>query len=372
MSLGWGLRGSIGGGPLGALIPGALVALTIAALHNIPARNAMRAAAFAAVGVSFGGEMTYGQTIGLAKQADTMWFGLLGLAIKGGVWGLIAAPIVWLGFNHPRISPRALALPTTLFLAGTALGWRFVNHPKLIYFSDPVNKPREEVWFGLLLGGILLAAALCRELKSNLPARHAAIGLLGGAAGFGGGGLVMLAFIHSGSDALNVDSWKAMEFFFGFLFGLTLAWLNPTVSPSPAQPKPFPIWLLTSALIILAVFLVESRDPLRFTWACIGSAFLLLLAWRQDIDSEIALVLTVFAAVWDLEEFSLWARLPFLLYLPWARQWGLPGLAIVTTLIAWCKFSSRGIPHFGAAHVLAVFSLMTITLLWGLRRKISQ
>ena len=37
MMLGWGLRGHIGGGPFGAMIPGAMVALSIGMLLELPA-----------------------------------------------------------------------------------------------------------------------------------------------------------------------------------------------------------------------------------------------------------------------------------------------------------------------------------------------
>ena len=85
MMLGWGLRGFIGGGPFGAMIPGAMVALTLCWLY--PRRDVAMLAAFAAVGVGFGGEMTYGQTVGFIVKADTFWWGLLGLALKGAIWG---------------------------------------------------------------------------------------------------------------------------------------------------------------------------------------------------------------------------------------------------------------------------------------------
>ena len=47
-------------------------------------------AAFGAIGVGFGGQMTYGQTIGFIVQPETFFRGLLGLSVKGGIWGLIA------------------------------------------------------------------------------------------------------------------------------------------------------------------------------------------------------------------------------------------------------------------------------------------
>ena len=92
MMLGWGLRGFIGGGPFGAMIPGAMVALTLCFLY--PRRDVAMLAAFAAVGVGIGGEMTYGQTVGFIVKADTFWWGLLGLALKGAIWGALAGAVI--------------------------------------------------------------------------------------------------------------------------------------------------------------------------------------------------------------------------------------------------------------------------------------
>ena len=59
MSLGWGLRGTIGGGPLGAMIPGAMIGLALCLLLGRE-KNAGFVAGFAAIGVGFGGQETYG------------------------------------------------------------------------------------------------------------------------------------------------------------------------------------------------------------------------------------------------------------------------------------------------------------------------
>ena len=67
MMLGWGLRGFIGGGPFGAMIPGAMVVLALGFLY--PRRDWTMLAAFGAIGVGFGGEMTYGQTGGFIVKA---------------------------------------------------------------------------------------------------------------------------------------------------------------------------------------------------------------------------------------------------------------------------------------------------------------
>src|SRR5687767_11234037 len=88
MSLGWGLRGVIGGGPLGAMIPGLMVALALCMLLERES-DAGWIAASAAVGVGFGGQETYGQTVGLALQRETFAWAITGFSLKGPIWGML-------------------------------------------------------------------------------------------------------------------------------------------------------------------------------------------------------------------------------------------------------------------------------------------
>ena len=102
MSLGWGLRGSIGGGSLGAMIPGAMIGLVLCLLLNRHS-DAGLIAAFAAIGVGFGGQETYGQTVGLSLLPETFWWAILGFVIKGAVMG---AP--WRRLHRHRPRPSSL------------------------------------------------------------------------------------------------------------------------------------------------------------------------------------------------------------------------------------------------------------------------
>lgn len=63
MSIGWALRGSIGGGPLGAMIPGALFAMAVAHQRKWTAREAALFVGLSAVGIGLGGQMTYGLSL---------------------------------------------------------------------------------------------------------------------------------------------------------------------------------------------------------------------------------------------------------------------------------------------------------------------
>ena len=74
MMLGWGLRGHIGGGPFGAMIPGAFVALSLGLLLELPAAATSVLLVFAVFGIGMGGEMTYGQTLGFLRNPETVWW----------------------------------------------------------------------------------------------------------------------------------------------------------------------------------------------------------------------------------------------------------------------------------------------------------
>jgi len=215
--LGWGLRGYIGGGPLGAMIPGAFLALWLCLLLGIEGRRAALIAAFGAVGIGFGGEMTYGQTLGFLRSDDTVLWGLLGTVVKGGVWGLLGGAAFGLAFVVQRLSARQLALALLAFLAAIVVGIALVNQPKLIYFSDPINKPRNEVWAGLLLGAVVLLGMI--RGAGPLPLRFALYGAVGGAVGFGVGGVLMAIGYRLEPPFRGLPWWKFMEFTFGACLG---------------------------------------------------------------------------------------------------------------------------------------------------------
>ena len=89
----WGIRGQYGH-QTGAMIAGVLVGFTVIVLlgRHLSSLTAARSVAMFALGVSVGGSMTYGQTVGLTHDGvfvgnnEAYQWGMLGLAIKGGVW----------------------------------------------------------------------------------------------------------------------------------------------------------------------------------------------------------------------------------------------------------------------------------------------
>ena len=226
MLLGWGLRGYIGGGPFGAMIPGAMVALSIAVLLDLPAEVASVFVVFGVVGIGLGGEMTYGQTIGFLRNPDTMWWGTLGLTVKGGIWGLPGGIILAIGLIYHRLTKKTIIITFLLLLAGMLVGFKLINQPMIIYFSDPA-KPRPESWGALLVGAVAMLIYLKNKVESSvfkIISRFALWGLIGGAAGFGLGGFLIVMGSHFPKEFIFQSWWKAMEFTFGLLFGATLGY----------------------------------------------------------------------------------------------------------------------------------------------------
>ncbi len=300
MSIGWGFRGFIGGGPLGAMIPGALVALALCLWLRIPPSRCGLIAAFGAVGIGIGGEITYGQTVGFARSADTLAWGLTGLAVKGGVWGLLGGALLGVGLVYERARRRQLLIALLLMTAGAWAGWTFVNEPKLIYFSDPVDKPRPEIWFGFLLAGLAVLGVFFRDPAVR---RLSLIAFIGGFLGFGGGGL----WIYLGSlfpDLRQVAPWwKLMEYTFGFLFGaaLAIAARGVPVSNEPGDARP--VTPLIAALLIPITIYFSAEIPVRYGYLVLAVGLFLVAIWRERAAWHLAITVTSAAFLLDTVEY---------------------------------------------------------------------
>ena len=220
MMLGWGLRGHIGGGPFGAMIPGAMVALCLGLLLELPVTATSVLVVFGVFGIGLGGEMTYGQTLGFLRNPETVWWGTTGTTVKGAVWGLLGGAVFAVGFLFKRIPKKMLVFSLLLMMIGMYIGFKLINDPMIIYFSDRTN-PRPESWGALLVGAITLLAYLKFKLKKpdfNIISRFSIWGMIGGGLGFGLGGFWMVLG-SSLPDVVFKSWWKAMEFTFGFLLG---------------------------------------------------------------------------------------------------------------------------------------------------------
>ncbi|MBI5083110.1 MAG: hypothetical protein HZB13_00715 [Acidobacteria bacterium] len=305
MSLGWGLRGFIGGGPLGAMIPGAMLALCLALLLKRDGGEAGLLAAFGAVGVGFGGQETYGQTVGLSFQPETFWWAITGFAIKGAAWGLLGGAFLAMALRRP--ARRELAAGLGLMVAGTWAGWITINHPKLVYFSNRVDKPREELWAGLLLGGLLLLLWMSRRGGARLLWRFAGWGALGGGAGFALGAAIQAWGRPTGMKPW-IDWWKIMELTFGALLGMAYGWaahrsrteLGASQGKVPRLNVP---WSLVAAVVLALVGIgLEYSLKIRFGYTVAGSLLLAAALWSELISWQAAITVTCCAFFMDLHE----------------------------------------------------------------------
>ncbi|MGB9611677.1 MAG: hypothetical protein ACPL7M_11955, partial [Bryobacteraceae bacterium] len=311
MSLGWGLRGFIGGGPLGAIIPGAMIGLVLAVLLW-QQRQAAWLAACAAAGVGLGGQMTYGQTVGLSLRPESFWWAMLGFAVKGGVWGLAGGAVFGAGLLRGRTGWKDARFLCGLvaMLAATWAGWRLVNAPRLVYFSDPLNRPREEVWAGLLAGAVAFLLCAAHGRAKHLPWRFALWAGAGGALGFPLGAALQ-AWGRRAGVATWLDWWKGMEFTYGALLGLGFgiaAWLSrselpPTASAGePGRSVPQAASLVLAAAAVATLVGIDYRLELRFNYS-VAAALALAAALRSDVIAEhVAMTVTATAFVLDLTE----------------------------------------------------------------------
>lgn len=314
MTLGWGLRGYIAGGPLGAMLPGAMLGLVLVVLLG-EHHHAAWIAACSAVGFGFGGQMTYGQTVGLSLQPETYWWAMLGFTLKGGAWGLGGGALIGTALMRDREgwSGRRWLAALLLMLAASWVGWKLVNEPKLVYFSDPMNKPRAEGWAGLLAGMTVFLLAAARGPHRRLAWRFALWAAAGGAAGFPLGA----AFQVWGRGLEGwawLDWWKVMEFTLGAGLGLgcgVAAWRSRReLAPGGGQAAPERAsWMgslvLAAALAVVCIG-IEEYVPLRFNYSIAG-ALVLAAALRQPLAARyIAVTVPIIVVVQNLVRNKPW------------------------------------------------------------------
>jgi hypothetical protein len=221
--------------------------------------TAARAVALCALGVSLGGSMTYGQTVGLTHDPEMIgnWaalrWGLLGLALIGGIWIAFAGALLGMGLGERTYRPlELLGLVVVMFICLLA-GVYFFNTPfdpaahrlPRIYFSDDWYwqpgadlKPRRECWGGLLCALLALVIYVGVVKKDRLAARLAAWGFWGGAIGFPAGQCIQAYHAWNpelfrqgwfGTFASQINWWNFMETTFGAIWAVVLTlglWLN--------------------------------------------------------------------------------------------------------------------------------------------------
>ena len=244
VSYGWGMRGTVLGGEKGAMLPGAIMGLLIAFFSGseVLKENFFMVSAVGALGMYFGGAMTYGETLGLSmneKPAENMKKGLIALFVKGAIWfGIFGSCVgIFLTASTGRLYTVKDFLILFALLPVFALGFYFLlNKPhkpkedKLpkIYFS----KTRQECWGGLL--GIFVLFVGFMAFKGDRFALWLTLGsLLSGAIGWVIGQIFQIRMKHPGKNGKRVfeglhkkklsEPWKMMECTFGAIGGAGVA-----------------------------------------------------------------------------------------------------------------------------------------------------
>lgn len=258
--MGWGIRGQYGH-ETGAMIAGVLVGSVLVLMFcaRSPSLFAARAIAMLVLGVSIGGSMTYGQTLGLTQDTDlignmdALRWGLLGTFVKGAIWIGIASAFFAMALSATRYRPVEWSLILMVMLFLLAAGVEVLNSPfdpanrelPEIYFSadwfwkgDIDLKPRPERWGGLLfaLAGLYVYAGWMRG--DRLVRWLTLWGIVGGGLGFTLGQCVQ-SFHAWNVDMIreswlaplepHINWWNMMEITYGAVFGGIVAvglWLH--------------------------------------------------------------------------------------------------------------------------------------------------
>ena len=236
----WGMRGTIIGGEKGAMLPGAFLGLMLALFSGSEYlyQNPHLLAGIGAVAMYCGGNMTYGETLGLSMASSpppAMKKGLIALFVKGGIWfGLFGGyTSLYISVLSGQYNFITLVLFFALLPVFAAVFHLLLNKPykpdenkfPKIYFSVK----RKETWgrlFGMLVE-LIIFTAISNDLSSLV--------MIGGTFLSGGIGWVIgqlfqiytkfptkrgfQFFRESNADGL-IDPWKIMECVLGAIGGI--------------------------------------------------------------------------------------------------------------------------------------------------------
>ena len=175
VSYGWGMRGTTLGAEKGAMLPGALMGMMLAVFSgsDFLRENFYLLSAAGAMGMYFGGTMSYMQTIGLAgdrNPPEDFRRGITGIFVKGCVWfgifgavtGMCLSFLSGRFYNELKSVLLLFGILPLFALCGSRLFDRPFDaekgiHPK-IYFSR--NRPEAiGVLFGILVWLVIFQAA---------------------------------------------------------------------------------------------------------------------------------------------------------------------------------------------------------------------
>lgn len=302
-AMAWGIRGQYGH-ETGAMIAGVLVGFTLVMLHanHLTALASARAVAMFALGVSVGGSMTYGQTVGLTHDAvfvgnnEAYFWGMLGLAIKGGIWISLGAAMFGMALSGKRYPWWQLLIVLGVMIFAQWAGWKLLNQPfnkaegivPRFYFSHydyweaKQDKPRPECWGGLLCSLGVFLTYLGAVRRDRFALSLGLWGLVGGAIGFPAGQALQSCNAWHGGWVNSLPTsgltkyfnwWNLMETTFGFVMGAFVGfgcWLHRHSILCEDEVESKPHWFAMPPYIELILLLVHASLLVAWNFQSIG------------------------------------------------------------------------------------------------------
>ncbi len=220
VGLAWGIRGDFGH-LLGAMYPGAILLLALAYVSGQESllRSMPVLAAASALGIGYGGNMSYGILHGYA-QADTFnnyAYGFLTLFLQGGAWGFYGGALVGMALERDRAKWIDWAGGIGVMIVSSLLTYWLVY--EAIGFD--INPPRSNSALGHLGGAIgLIGWFVYRKLP--VATRASLLGFVGFGLGMAGGRLIGNVF-HNMEGSFEINHWNTMEVSCGMVGGFVFA-----------------------------------------------------------------------------------------------------------------------------------------------------
>lgn len=246
LGLGWAIRGHFGHewGAAWAGVMAGLAVVTVSRRADWTARAPVLGA-LAGVGWAVGGMMSYGRVVGFCRGSYFLdvYYGLLMLALIGGLYGLIGGGFLGLGLETTERRKPDWAALITQMVAAAMLTWGLLIY-QLEWLMTP---PRSELWAACLGAGLALGW-YCYRSGFHLALRVAIYSGLGAGFGFAFGNFLQTMGTVSG---IAINWWNVMEFTLGTCGGLAMAYAVFT-RPWPTCCKPS---ASANALAVLFVLL---------------------------------------------------------------------------------------------------------------------
>lgn len=216
----WAIRGQFGH-EQGAAWAGAIggLALVLVSQRKDWYNKMYTLALASAFGWGAGGMISYGVVVGYGNGSGfgNVYYGLLMLAVIGGLFGLLGGGLVGLVLDSSDEKKVKWGSLLTEMTAGGVISYYFLVEQLGVLMTPP----RSEAWATVFGAGIAMLWYMARN-KHTAPLRVAFYTMLGGGFGFGFGNFLQV--VLSNNAGFSFNWWNVMEYSIGFFGGTGLAY----------------------------------------------------------------------------------------------------------------------------------------------------